>query len=164
MNFSKLRKNYTATVIEQMVTIPVEDRYSKKNIAMKIAKLKNLSAAVARWFADDGRLMSLVTLTFGTKSRVNFQNMTDKKILSIAEIQYNSLISFIHKMRRSKRFKSDVRYFAVIEVQPEGGALHAHIAISVDGEAEMFGLVEFIHDFKGRYIEPYTFKNKLAFQ
>lgn len=163
MSYSQLRKNSTATAIEQMVTIPVEDRYSKKNIAMKIAKLKNLSAAIARYFAEDDRLMALVTLTFGAKSRADFERMSNEKIVEIGEIQYNSLMSLTREMRRSKRFKSDVRYFAVVEVQPEGGALHAHLAISVDGIEEMFALVEFIHDFKGRHTELYTFNSKDAF-
>jgi len=163
MSYSQLRKNSTATAIEQMVTIPAEDRYSKKNIAMKIAKLKNLSAAVARYFAEDNRLMALVTLTFGAKSRADFQKMSNEKILETGGIQYNSLMSLTREMRRSKRFKSDVRYFAVVEVQPEGGALHAHLAVSVDAIEEMFALVEFIHDFKGRHTESYVFNKKSAF-
>ena len=163
MSYSQHKKNCTATAIEQMVRIPIEDRYSKKNIAMKVAKLKNLSAAVARYFAEDKRLMSLVTITFADKSRANFEKMPAKKIEEIAEIQYNSLMSFIYEMRRSKRFKSDVRYFATVEVQPEGGALHVHIAISVDGIEEMFALLEFIHNFKGKHTESYSFKSKWAY-
>lgn len=163
MNYSQHKKNCTATVIEQMVRIPVEDRFSKKNIAMQIAKLKNLSAAVARYFVEDGRLMALVTLTFGTNSRADFRQMSVKKIVEIAEIQHNSLKSFICRMRRSKRFKSDVRYFATVEVQPESGALHLHIAVSVDGIEEMFALLEFIHSFKGKHTKPYIFKSKQTY-
>jgi len=163
MNYSQERKNGTALAIEQMVRIPVEDGFSKKNIVMKIAKVKNLSSAVARYFAEDGRLMALVTLTFGANSRIDFQRMSAVKIREVAEGQYNSLMSAVYAMRRSKRFKSDIRYFAVVEVQPEGGALHAHITVSVDGIDEMFALVEFIHEFKGRYTKPYTFKTKEAF-
>lgn len=163
MNNSQLRKNSTATAIEKMVTIPVEDRFSKKNLAMQIAKIKNLSSAVARYFAEDGRLMALVTLTFGNNNRVDFQRMSEKKIQEVAKAQYNSCNACLHKIRRSKRFKSDIRYFAVMEVQPEGGALHMHIAISVDGINEMFRLVESIHDFKGRYTKPYKFKGKTVY-
>ena len=163
MNNSQLKKNSTATAIEQMVTIPVEDKFSKKNIAMQIAKIKNLSSAVARYFAEDGRLMLLVTFTFGNNSRVDFQRMSKKKIQEVAKTQYNSCNVCLRKMRRSKRFKSDIRYFAVMEVQPEGGALHMHIAISVDGIEEMFNLVKFINDFKGRYKQPYKFQDKTVY-
>jgi len=163
MDFSQMKKSITATAIEQMVTIPVEDKFSKQNLAVEIAKVKNLSSAAARYLTEDKRLIALVTLTFGNKSRVNFEKMSVKKILKTAKTQYNSLIAFLHKMRRSKRFKSNIRYFAVVEVQPEGGALHMHIAISVGGKEEMFSLVEFIHDFKGRYTKPYKFKGKTVY-
>jgi len=162
MDYSKQKKQDTALVVEQMVTVPITDGFSVKNAKMKVAKLKNLSSAMARYSAEDDRLMTLVTLTFGADGRINFQRMPLKKIKAMAKIQYNSLISFVEKMRRSKRFKDDIRYFAVVEVQPEGGALHAHISVSVNGIDEMFALVEFIQYFKGRYKQPYIFKSKQA--
>lgn len=157
----KNKKN-TALVIESMVKVPVEDSFSEKNTKVKIAKLKNLSSAMARYSAEGDRHMALVTLTFGKNGRVDFQQMSHQKIKEMAKIQYNSLISFIYSMRRSKRFKGDIRYFAVIEVQPESGALHIHISISVNGVDDMFALVEFVQDFKGRYKQAYVFKSKQA--
>ena len=162
MSYSQQKKKDTALVIEQMVVVPVADGFSKKNANMKIAKLKNLSSAMARYSTEDNRLMALITLTFGSDERINFQNISQEAIKEMAGIQYNSQMSFVEKMRRSKRFKYDVRYFAVIEVQPEGGALHAHISVSVNGIDEMFALIEFIQEFKGRYKQPYVFKSKNA--
>ncbi len=162
MDYSEKNKKDTALVIEQMVVVPVADKFSAKNAEMKIAKLKNLSSAMARYSAEDDRYMALVTVTFGANSRVDFQRMTQQRIKEVAATQYNSLMSFVFEMRRSKRFKFDVRYFAVIEVQPEGGALHAHISVSVNGVDDMFALVEFVQDFKGRHTQPYVFKSKQA--
>ncbi len=162
MDYSQQKKKDTALVLEQIVVVPVADGFSEMNANMKVAKLKNLSSGMARYSAEDDRLMALTTLTFGSDGRINFQTMSLKKIKEMAKVQYNSLMSFVEKMRRSKRFKFDVRYFAVVEVQPEGGALHAHISVSVNGVDDMFALVEFIQDFKGRYTQPYMFKSKQA--
>lgn len=162
MDYSETKKKNTALMLEQMVTIPLKDGFSDKRAKMKVAQLKNLSSAMARYSAEDDRLMLFVTLTFGSKERVDFQRMAQAKIKRMAKLQYNSLMSFVEKMRRSKRFKCDVRYFAVVEVQPDAGALHAHISVSVNGVDEMFALIEFIQEFKGRYKEPYMFKSKVA--
>ncbi|MDF1875790.1 hypothetical protein JHD48_08585, partial [Sulfurimonas sp. SAG-AH-194-I05] len=153
----------TALALESMVQLEQKDKWSEKRGKMKIAQLKNKASAMARYAAEDGRHMAMITLTFGKDSRVNFQRMSQKKILEVAETQYNSLMGFLYRMQRSKRFKHDIRYFAVVEVQPEGGALHAHIAASVANVDEIFALVEFVQDFKGRYIQPYFFKFKQAF-
>ena len=162
MSYSKTKKKDTALILEQMVAIPIKDRYSGKKAKMKKAQLKNLSSAMARYSAEDDRFMALLTLTFGSEERVDFQEMAQAKIKRMAKLQYNSLMSFVEKMRRSKRFKCDVRYFAVVEVQPDAGALHAHISISVNGVDEMIALLEFIQDFKGRYNQAYMFKSKQA--
>ena len=153
----------TAFAIESMVELEQEDIWSEQRAKMKIAQLKNKASAMARYAAENARHMAMITLTFGKKSRVDFQRMPKKKVLGIAEAQYNSLMGFLNRMQRSKRFKHDIRYFAVVEVQPEGGALHAHIAASVADVSEMFALVEFVQDFKGRYTKQYVFKSKQAF-
>jgi len=153
----------TAFAIESMVKLEQKDKWSEQRGKMKIAQLKNKASAMARYAAEDGRHMAMITLTFGKDGRVNFQRMSKEKILEVAETQYNSLMGFHNRMQRSKRFKYDIRYFSVVEVQPEGGALHAHIAVSVANVAEMFALVEFVQDFKGRYSKPYIFKSKQAF-
>jgi len=159
----KDRINDTALTLEGMVTLPVEDGFRQRNQRTQIAKLKNLSSATARYLAQDGRNMVMVTLTFGNDSRVNFGKKAPSKITDCGEIQYNSLMAFQHKLRTSKKFKYDIRYFSVIEVQPEGGALHAHIAISLLGSSEVLALMEFLQDFKDRYAKPYMFKSKPAF-
>ena len=153
----------TAFTIESMVKLEQKDKWSEQRGKMKISQLKNKASAMARYAAEDGRHMAMITLTFGKDGRVNFQRMSQKKILEVAETQYNSLMGFLYRMQRSKRFKHDIRYFAVVEVQPEGGALHAHISVSVANVDEMFALVEFVQDFKGRYTKPYVFKSKQAF-
>jgi hypothetical protein len=153
----------TALAIESMVELEQQDKWSMQRAKMEIAQLKNKSSAMARYMAEDGRHMAMATLTFGKNSRVDFQRISEKKILEVAKTQYNSLMGFLYRMRNSKRFKHDIRYFAVVEVQPEGGALHVHIAISVANVDEMFTLVEFVQDFKGRYTKPYVFKSKPAF-
>lgn len=162
MTLLESKKNDIALAIESMVETKERNIFAEKKEKTKLAQIKNLSSATAKYFAEDDRRMAMVTLTFGTNERVDFLRMPQKKIEETASLQYNSLMSFIHKMRLSKKFKSDIRYFGVIEVQPESGALHAHILVSVASVEDMFSLVEFVQDFKGRYKKAYKFKSKKA--
>ncbi len=131
-------------------------KFTEMNKKQKHAQLKNFSSALARYIAEDGRVGMLITLTFGSDERIDFTKMGDKLLLESATKQHQSLMSFLNKMRRSKRVKGDIRYMATTELQSDGN-LHLHIFLSVE-EDDLFGLIEFIYDFKKRYTEPYTYK------
>ena len=157
------RINETALALEGIVALPKEDEFSQDNQDVKRAQLKNLSSAMSRYMAQDGRHLVMPTLTFGAVSRVDFSKITKKGILNSGRCQYNGLMAFLHKLRTSKKLKHDIRYFCVIEVQPEGGALHAHIAISLSGSSEVIALMEFLQDFKSRYTQTYQYNSRPAF-
>jgi len=130
--------------------------FTEMNRKQKHAQLKNFTSGLARYIAENGRVGIMITLTFGSDTRIDFVRMGDTLLLESAIKQHQSLMSFINKMRRSKRVKEDIRYMATIELQSDGN-LHLHIFLSVE-EDDLFGLIEFIYDFKKRYTEPYTYK------
>jgi len=139
---------------------PVTD-FTKMHRRLKHAQLKNFTSALARYIAEEGRVGILLTLTFGEEGRVYFQRINDETLLKNAKTQDYSLMSFLNKMRRSKRINEDIRYMATKELQSDGN-LHMHIFLSVK-EEDMFGLIEFIYDFKRRYTKPYLYKHKEAY-
>ena len=133
-------------------------KFTERNRKLKYAQLKNFTSGLSRHIAEDGRVGMLITLTFGSETRIDFGRMGDKLLRESASKQRQSLMSFVNKMRRSKRVKEDIRYMATIELQSDGN-LHLHIFLSIE-EEDMFGLIEFIYDFKRRYTEPYTYKKE----
>ncbi len=131
--------------------------FTEMNRKLKRAQLKNFSSGLARHIAEDGRVGMMITLTFGSDTRIDFTRMGDARLLDSASKQHKSLMSFLNKMRRSKRVKGDIRYMATTELQSDGN-LHLHIFLSVE-EDDLFGLIEFIYDFKKRYTKPYSYKH-----
>ncbi len=131
--------------------------FTEINLNQKRAQLKNFSSALGRYIAEDGRVGMMITPTFGSGARVDFGKMGDAVLTESARKQHRSLMSFLNKMRRSKRIKGDIRYMATTELQSDGN-LHMHIFLSVE-EDDLFGLIEFIYDFKKRYTEAYTYKH-----
>ena len=124
--------------------------------------MKNFSASMARFISENGRVGMMITLTFPASHRYNLQDndYLDKVIEHLAP-QYNGCLAFLYKMRKSKRIKHDVRYIAVFELQSDGN-IHMHIYLSVV-ESDMFGLIEFIHDYKKRHHATFVYNNKLAY-
>jgi len=138
--------------------LPQETKFTAQEQRMKTAQMKNLSSALSRHIAEDGRVGFMLTLTFGKDARVNFQRMDDGEVMTLATRQYDSCMAFLHKMRKSKRIKGDIRYMATMELQSDGN-LHMHIFLSVI-ETDMHGLLGFIYDFKRRFTTPYHHNNK----
>lgn len=130
-------------------------KFTAMNLKVRRAQLKNFTSAIARHIAEDGRVGMLITLTFGRVGRVDLVQMRDDTIVESAKRQHKSLMSFLRKMRKSKRVKGDIRYMATTELQSDGN-LHSHIFLSVT-EDDYIGLIEFIYDFKQRYIAPYIY-------
>jgi len=156
------QKLMSATRLESLTGgLAPATEFTEMNLHQKQAQLKNMSAAMARYIAEDGRVGMLVTLTFPTDNRMDIRQMNDEQIIQTAEIQYMSIMSFLNKMRRSKRVKYDVRYICVMELQSDGN-LHAHIFLSVK-ESDLFGMIEFVFDFKKRYGKPYTYKKTVTY-
>lgn len=135
-----------------------ETDFTDMNRKLKHAQLKNFTSGLARHIAEDGRVGMLLTLTFGVEGRVDFQKMNDTLLLANVKTQDRSLMSFLNKMRRSKRIDEDIRYMATKELQSDGN-LHMHIFLSVE-EEDMFGLIAFVYDFKKRYTKSYRYKHE----
>ncbi len=133
-------------------------KFTSMNLKVRQAQLKNFTSAFARFIAEDGRVGMLITLTFGKVGRVDLVQMQDDTILESSSRQHKSLMSFLHKMRRSKRIKGDIRYMATTELQSDGN-LHSHIFLSVT-EDDYIGLIEFIYDFKKRYSTSYIYDSQ----
>ena len=156
------QKEQSMMHLEKMIgKSPETTEFTKAKEKVKIAQLKNLSSAMARYIAQDGRVGFMLTLTFGKNFRVNFSKMHKRQIRTIASFQYQSCMLFIQKMRKSRRIKGDIRYMATMELQSDGN-LHMHIFLSVL-ESDMFGLVEFVYDYKCRHREPFKVGDKLAY-
>lgn len=135
--------------------------FTEMNRKYKRAQLKNFTSGLARHIAEDGRVGTMITLTFGSDARIDFTRMGDALLVKSATRQHTSLMSFLNKMRRSKRVKGDIRYMATTELQSDGN-LHLHIFLSVE-EDDLFGLIEFIYDFKKRYTKPYSYKHSKVY-
>ena len=130
-------------------------KFTSINLKVKRAQLKNFTSAFARYIAEEGRVGMLITLTFGKVGRIHLEQMQDAVIIESGEKQHKSLMSFLRKMRKSKRIKEDIRYISTTELQSDGN-LHSHIFLSV-AEDDYIGLIEFIYAFKQRYRVPYIF-------
>ncbi len=151
------QKHISANRLKKMTggLAPVTE-FTEMNRKLKRAQLKNFSSGLARHIAEDGRVGMMITLTFGSDARIDFTAMGDTRLLDSAGKQHKSLMSFLNKMRRSKRVKGDIRYMATTELQSDGN-LHLHIFLSVKKD-DLFGLIEFIYDFKKRYTKSYSYK------
>jgi len=154
------KKGETIHRLKQMVTIPPKDIFTEINRRVKIAKIHNLSSAVARYLAEDDRVVLLTTLTFSGDYRFNIQQMTDNQILKMASMQYQGINSFLYNMRKTSKVKG-LRYFAVFELQGDGN-LHAHIQLSVPLDY-LWELIETIHRFKKKHTKEYTYNKKGAY-
>ena len=152
------QKISSASRLEKMTggLAPITE-FTEMNRRFKHAKLKNFTSGLARHIAENGRVGTMITLTFGADARVDFEKMGDALLVESATRQHKSLMSFLNKMRRSKRVKGDIRYMATTELQSDGN-LHLHIFLSVE-EDDLFGLIEFIYDFKKRYTKPYRYRH-----
>ena len=152
------QKIISANRLEKMTggLAPVTE-FTEMNRKQKSAQLKNFTSGLARHIAEDGRVGTMITLTFGSDARVDFTKRGDALLVENATKQHKSLMSFLNKMRRSKRVKGDIRYMATTELQSDGN-LHLHIFLSVE-EDDLFGLIEFIYDFKKRYTKPYRYRH-----
>lgn len=151
------QKLISASRLEQLTGgLAPKTVFTEVNLKQKRGQLKNFSSAIARHIGEEGRVGMLITLTFGNIGRINLIQMTDEKLTAGGKKQHKSLMSFLNKMRRSKRIKEDIRYMATTELQSDGN-LHSHIFLSVE-EDDYIGLIEFIYDFKKRYAKPYTYQ------
>jgi len=152
------QKLISASRLEQLTGgLAPETIFTEMNLKQKRGQLKNFLSAIARHIGEDGRVGMLITLTFGTIGRINLTQMTDEKLTTGGKKQHKSLMSFLNKMRRSKRVKEDIRYMATTELQSDGN-LHSHIFLSVEDD-DYIGLIEFIYGFKKRYTELYTYQD-----
>jgi len=154
------KKRVAVERLAQMVTLKKDDIYTEANNKVKIAKVHNLSSAVARYFAEDDRTVLLVTLTFKEQYRFNIAKMSNKQIIKIASMQHQGINAFLYRLRKESKVKR-LRYFMVVELQADGN-LHAHLQLSVPQEY-LFELVEAIHRIKAKYTKEYSFNGKSAY-
>ena len=154
------KKRVAVERLAQMVTLKKGDIYTEANNKVKIAKVHNLSSAVARYFAEDDRTVLLVTLTFKEQYRFNIAKMSNKQIIKIASMQHQGINAFLYRLRKESKVKR-LRYFMVVELQADGN-LHAHLQLSIPQEY-LFELVEAIHRIKAKYTKEYSFNGKSAY-
>ena len=154
------KKRATVERLANMVTLKKYDIYTEANNKVKIAKVQNLSSAVARYFAEDNRTVLLVTLTFKEQYRFNITKMSNKQIVKMASMQHQGITTFLYKLRKESKIKA-LRYFIVIELQADGN-LHAHLQLSITQEY-LFKLVEAIHRIKANHSKEYSFNGKNAY-
>jgi hypothetical protein len=141
--------------------LPPETKFTEANKRLKEAQLKNLTSAIARYISEKGRIGLMLTLTFNQHGRISFEFINEMELMGRATIQHSSLMAFLYKLRRSKRIKKGVRYMATLELQGDGN-MHMHIIISVH-DSDLYGLFEFVYDFKDRYRAPYDHQGKRVY-
>ena len=125
-----------------------------KKIYREILIVNNLSKAFARYVSTfERRVTLMVSLTFGKnraeivqelkenigKKRKQLSDKNKRKKLKIyfekekmriLKKQYESLMYFIEKLRKTKRIKNQVFYFWTCELQKKGD-LHMHISLNI---------------------------------
>lgn len=154
------KKIETAKRLAGIVRPVSKDGVTSKHFQVKEAQLKNLISAMSRYVSEESWYSVLVTVTFG-QDRIDIRKMSDTQIIKVAEMQHDSLIAMLFKIRRNKKIKP-VRYLAVTEVQSDGN-LHIHIRFSVETVEKLIALIEAVFNFKRRYPSSYQHRGKSVF-
>lgn len=124
-------------------------------IKREIQILQNLSKAFSKFIAQQNDYTNLmITVTFSKKSAQRItKSMSEKQIYTILKNQYNALMLLIEKLRRSKRMKTKIYYFATFELQNDNN-LHMHMLLSIHNN-DLIGFIKFIYDYKKKSLNEY---------
>ena len=129
-----------------------------KKSEIEIKTIENLSNAYAKKISKyENYLTLMLTLTFGniSNARIN-KNLRYKNYETYIELlkkQYNSLMYFIRKLRKTKKIKYKINYFATFELQKNGN-LHMHMSLNIH-KSDLIGFIEFIYWYKVQKFKNY---------
>jgi hypothetical protein len=124
------------------------EEYMEYKIEKDIKIVTNLNHAYFRLIAELKNYITVfLTTTFGNTDNMKFDSNTKEYIKQkILHKQCDSLNHFLKKMRKSKKIKHKIYYFAAKELQSIGNLhLHASVNIHID---DLIPLIEFIFWFK----------------
>ena len=127
--------------------------YKLKKLEIEIKKLENLSNAYSKKISELKDYMTLmITITFGNTSnaiiKANLIEKNEKQYYKLLTKQYNSLMHFIKKLRKTKHIKNPIYYFAAFELQ-QNGNLHIHMHLAIN-QNDLEGLINFIYWYKNQ--------------
>ena len=131
-------------------------KYLKINrVKREIKTIQNLSNTFSKFIAQQNDYTNLmITVTFSNRSAQRItKGMNEKQIYTILKNQYNALMLLIEKLRRSKRMKSKIYYFATFELQNDNN-LHMHMLLSIHN-SDLIGFIKFIYDYKKKSLNEY---------
>ena len=131
-------------------------KYLKINrVKREIKTIQNLSNTFSKFIAQQNDYTNLmITVTFSNRSAQRItKGMNEKQIYTILKNQYNALMLLIEKLRRSKRMKSKIYYFATFELQNDNN-LHMHMLLSIHN-SDLIGFIKFIYDYKKKSLNGY---------
>jgi len=133
--------------------IDIKAFYELKKIEIEIKKLDNLSNAYSKKVGEQKNYMTLMpTITFGptsanTRIPVGLIYTNPEKYFKLLKIQYDSLMHFIKKLRKTKHLKNPIHYFAAFELQSKSDNLHTHMHLATH-EKDLQGFINFIYWYK----------------
>ena len=122
-------------IMEKMKKIIGKERrkmYPIKEIEIENATIKNITQATASYGAQEGRLIGMLTITFGRKK---YDRILSDDYLSTIKRKtirmYHSSLYFIDYLKKSLNKKGyDFIYLGAFELQKDG-TLHMHIYFSI---------------------------------
>ena len=116
----------------------------------EIKIIRNLINSYSKYVSEQKDYLHLmVTITFGSNERIYFlcrKNRISKK--KALKMQYESLMNFIKKLRKTKLLKNKIYYFAAFELQ-QSGDLHTHISLNIHKD-DLISFAKFIYSYKNR--------------
>ena len=129
-----------------------------KKLEIEIKSIENLSNAYSKKISEFSDYLTLmVTITFGNTSNARIpKHMRYKystKYYELLKKQYTSLMFFIKKLRKTKKIKHRINYFAAFELQ-EDGNLHMHMSLNIH-KSDLIGFIEFIYWYKGQKLKDF---------
>ena len=129
--------------------------YKLKKIEIEKKKLENLTNAYSNKVGKQKNYLTLMlTITFGpdkTNTRIpkGLLKINSEKYFELLKIQYDSLIYFIKKLRKTKHIKNSIHYFAAFELQELSNNLHTHMHLAIHKD-DLIGFINFIYWYKQR--------------
>ena len=118
------------------------------NFEKELKKLQNLNDTYFKLISELKNYITIFfTLTFGNTDFMRVKgNMGYERKISQLTHQCKSINFFLKKLRKTKKIKNDLYYFAAKELQKDGN-LHLHMSLNIH-EDDLLNFIEFIYWFK----------------
>lgn len=126
----------------------MKDFKFKNNVEKELKKLENLNDAYFKFISRlENYITIFFTLTFGNTDAMRVKvNMGYTRKISQLNRQCKSINYFLKKLRKTKKIKNSLYYFAAKELQKDGN-LHLHASINIH-VSDLINFIEFIYWFK----------------